>query len=168
MGKMNELSMLNARVEELFTGYFLCEPDEQGRRTDEYREVLQPSLLAIYGVDADAPVVDPWMFDVYSDLYKDRYNIRPRGHSYRTMMTFMDNIPPLEDFEEEELEDEGDRFDPDISKWAGEDDEEIKPMDLVIKPDADFEARLKDFEDVYGVPAFSQAINFSVAEMENY
>jgi len=170
MGKMNELSQVVARVNEVTEGFFRCSEAEQEARRTEYRTVLQPALLAAYGEDAPGHMVDPWMADTYSDLYKDRYGCRPREYSYRTMKSFMDNIPPLEDFldEEDEMdgieraqleaafpsltggeqddEDEGDRFDPDITKWVSDEDEVA--------------AAARDFEEVYGVSAMGQALKF--------
>jgi hypothetical protein len=148
MGKMNELSIVVDRISELTEGFFRCSDAEQTARTAEYKTVLQPALLAAYGAEAPGHLVDPWMADSYSDLYKDRYNVRPREYSYATMKAFMDNVPPLEDFlDDEEDEVDGDRFDPDISKWAAEED--------------DLDARIREYEDVYGVSAMGQALKFS-------
>lgn len=146
MGKMNALSMINDQIVELTEGFYQCSEAEQERRRALYHEI-QPELLALLGEDAPAHSVDPWMADVYTDLYKDRYNIRPRGHTYATMKSFMDNIPPLEDFNDED-EGEGDRFDPDISQWADDETTEDQLM------------RVRDFEEVYGVSAMGQAMRF--------
>ncbi len=148
MGKMNELSQVVARINELYEGYFQCSDAEQEARTAEYKNVLQPALLAAYGENAYCHMVDPWQAETYSELYKDRNGFRPREHSYKTMAAWMANIPPLEDSDELFADEEnGDRFDPDISKWDEADD--------------DFEARVRDYEDVYGVPAMGQALKFA-------
>lgn len=157
MGKMNELSQVIARVNELHEGYFQCSDAEQEARTAEYQTVLQPALLAAYGEDASCYMVDPWMAECFSDLYKDRNGIRPRDFSYKYMAEWMANIPPLEDSDELFADDEevdGDRFDPDISKW-GEDED-------------DFEARVRDYEDVYGVSGMGQALKFNGNLLEGY
>lgn len=150
MGKMNELSQIVARVNEVTEGFFRCSEAEQEARRTEYRTILQPALLAAYGEDAPGHTVDPWMADTYSDLYKDRNGSRPRGHSYKYMAAWMANIPPLEDgddiFADDEDEAEGDRFDPDISKWGSDEDEVA--------------AAARDFEEVYGVSAMGQALKF--------
>jgi hypothetical protein len=151
MGKMNALFTLEQRVAELTTGFFQCSEQEQVARAQEYTTELQPALLAAYGEDGPAHKVDPWMFDTYSDLYKDRNGVRPRGDNYRTMATWMANISPLPPLDDEE-EVDGDRFDPDISGWEAEDD------DLAI--------RVRDFEDVYGVSALGQAMQFM--DMKEY
>lgn len=148
MGKMNALSMINDQIVELTEGFFQCSEAEQERRRVLYREQLQPELLEMYGPESPAHLVDPWMADTYSDLYKDRYNMRPRGHSYATMKRFMDNIPPLEDFIDDEDDVEGDRFDPDISQWGADESTEDQLM------------RVRDFEEVYGVSAMGQAMKF--------
>lgn len=149
MGQMNALSLVEQRINELHAGYFQCSDAEQEARTSEYKEVLQPALLAAYGEDAPAHTVDPWMADCYSDLYKDRNGFRPRGHSYKAMASWMANIPPLEDGDElfDDGED-GDRFDPDITKW-------------VLDDEHDEVARAaREFEELYGVSAMGQALKF--------
>ncbi len=129
-----EIAALEARASELYDGYFLKSEAEQTAMTEEYKNVIQPALLAHYGADALATLVDPWMAETYSDLYKDRAGFRPRGHSYATMKDFMDNIPPLE---EDEPEDRDARLEAMIDTYYSFDDTT--------------EAELRDFEDVYGV-----------------
>ena len=150
MGKMNELSLVVDRVNEITRGFFGKSEQEQEVLRTEYRNVLQPALLAAYGEDAYCHMVDPWMAETFSDLYKDRNGIRPRGFSYKYMAEWMANIPPLEDGDEIYADDEdevdGDRFDPDISQW-GKDEDEIA-------------AAARDFEEVYGVSAMGQALKF--------
>ena len=130
------IAALEARAVEMFVGYFQKSEADQEAMTAEYKDVIQPALLAHYGADACATVVDPWMAETYSDLYKDRYGFRPRGHSYATMKAFMDNIPPLEDFIEDEAEQKA-RFE--------------AMIDSYYSFDARTEEELRDFEDVYGV-----------------
>lgn len=40
---------------------------------------IQEALEALWP-DLHAGVTDPWQYDTYSDLYKDDYGFRPRGH----------------------------------------------------------------------------------------
>jgi hypothetical protein len=143
MGKMRDLFTLEQRVAEISEGFFQASEAEQEARRAEYCNELQPLLLKAYGEDALGIKVDPWMAESYSELYKDRYGSRPRGHSYRYMAAWMENVPPLEDFEEEYVE--GDRFDPDISTWGSEED--------TLE-------RVADYEAVYGVSAMGQAMKF--------
>jgi hypothetical protein len=140
MGKMNALSMIQDQIAELSDGFYMCSTEEQETRRVIYDQV-QKELLEMYGENAQANLVDPWMFDIYSDLYKDRYNVRPRGHTYATMKAFMDNIPPLEDEEDDEEND--DRFDPDIEQWEADlwEDEAVR-----------------DFEEVHGVSISHEAV----------
>lgn len=138
------IAAVEARAVELFRGYFQLSEAQQDAATVEYKTVLQPALLAHYGPDALATVVDPWSADVYSDLYKDRNGFRPRGHSYTTMKAFMDNVPPLED-------------DADEVHFPHDGEEEDRQAELAQMTDAYYsfddqtEADLRDFEDVYGV-----------------
>lgn len=132
------IEAVEARSLELYQGYFQLSDAQQVAATTEYQTVLQPALLAHYGPDALASVVDPWMASAYSDMYKDRNGFRPRGHSYATMKSFMDNVPPLE-----EDNDEG----PDAELAALTD----QMSDAYYSFDNHTEAELRDFEDVYGV-----------------
>ena len=131
---MTDIAALEARASDMYIGYFRKSEAEQTAMTEEYKTVIQPALLAHYGADALATQVDPWMAETYSDLYKDRAGFRPRGHSYATMKSFMDNIPPLE---EDEPEDRDARLEALIDTYYSFDDAT--------------EADLRDFEDVYGV-----------------
>lgn len=132
------IAALEARAAEMFSGYFQKPEAEQDAMTAEYKNVIQPALLAHYGADALGNVVDPWMAETYSDLYKDRYGFRPRGHSYAVMKAFMDNIPPLVDDNEDEAE--------------AEEQARLEAMtDSYYSLDARTEEELRDFEDVYGV-----------------
>lgn len=132
---MTDIAALEARASDMYIGYFRKSEAEQTAMTEEYKTVIQPALLAHYGADALATLVDPWMAETYSDLYKDRAGFRPRGHSYATMKSFMDNIPPLED--EDEPEDRDARLE--------------ALIDTYYSFDNQTEADLRDFEDVYGV-----------------
>ena len=138
------IAAVEARSVELFRAYFQLSEEQQTAATDEYKTVLQPALLAHYGPDALATVVDPWSADVYSDLYKDRNGFRPRGHSYATMKEFMDNVPPLED-------------DADEVHFPHDGEEEDRQAELAQMTDAYYsfddqtEVELREFEDVYGV-----------------
>ena len=131
---MTDIAALEARAADMYTNYFRKSEAEQTAMTEEYKTVIQPALLAHYGADALATQVDPWTAEVYSDLYKDRAGFRPRGHSYATMKSFMDSIPPLE---EDEPEDRDARLEALIDTYYSFDDAT--------------EADLRDFEDVYGV-----------------
>lgn len=142
MGRMAELFTVEQRVSEITERFWDADEAEQAILRKEYREVLQPALLAAYGPYESCFMVDPWMAETFSDLYKDRNGIRPRSFNYRAMVEWMSNIPPLE-----EDEPEGDRFDPDITKWVDDEDE--------------FAAQVRDFEEVYGVSAMGQALRFN-------
>lgn len=111
----------------------------------EYGMLVGQRLVHL-GPNVDAHLIDPWMADTYSDLYKDRYGTRPRGHSYATMKAWMDNIPPLEP-QDDEL---------DIADW------EINPSDV----DDSTMIKLLDFQEVYGISAMSQAMKFM--DMKEY
>jgi hypothetical protein len=120
MSKMSEVFIAQERMAELVESFYHCSEEEQLAMSKEMNEDLIPVLLAYHGPSAPAHTIDPLMADCYGDLYKDRYYVRPRGHSYATMKAFMDNVPPLEDeddedrvapYEQEAPEDE-DRFDP--------------------------------------------------------
>jgi hypothetical protein len=151
MSKMAEVFTAEQRVAELTKDFFRDSEEGQELRREEYKQIV-PILLAYYGEEGLGFKVDPWMAETYNELYKDRYNVRPREYSYRTMMAFMNNIPPLEDFlddEDDAFEEEGDRFDPDISGWGSEADDV-----------ADVAMRARDFEEVYGVSAMGQAMRF--------
>ena len=145
---MSELALAQSRMKELTENFFRCSEAEQETRREEYRQIV-PVLLALLGEDAPGHSVDPWTADAYSDLYKDRYNHRPREYSYRTMMAFMNDIPPLEDFMDDEDED---RFDPDISAWD-EDEHETEHDNNLLE-------RVRDYEEVYGVSVIGQAMRF--------
>ena len=151
MSKMSALEILEQRVTEVTDKFWDVSEAEQEILRKEYRTVLQPALLAAYGEDASGFRVDPWTGEVFSDLYKDRNGFRPSNVSYRTMMEWMANIPPLE--EDEDVA-QGDRFDPDISQWE----------DAARADDA--ETRARDFEEVYGVSAMGQAMHF--LDMKEY
>lgn len=144
MGKMNALSLVEARVAVVTERFWDADEAEQAVLRAEYRTELQPALLAAYGETGPVEQVDPWMAETYSELYKDRCGFRPSGHSYRYVADWMANIPPLESDEEVD----GDRFDPDITKWVLDDEH-----------DAVAEAA-REFEDVYGVSGMGQALRF--------
>lgn len=135
------IAAIEARSVELFRAYFQLSDAQQEAATVEYTTVLQPALLAHYGPDALATVVDPWAADTYSDLYKDRNGFRPRGHSYATMKAFMDNIPPLEDDADEPHDGEEDDRQAELAQM----------IDAYYSFDDQTEADLRDFEEVYGV-----------------
>jgi hypothetical protein len=141
MGRMSELFTVEQRVSEITERFWDADEAEQAVLRAEYREVLQPALLAAYGPNESCFIVDPWTAETFSDLYKDRNGFRPRSFNYRAMMDWMANIPPLED---------EDRFDPDITKWDDADEDEEDVME-----------RAADFEQVYGVSAMGQALRFN-------
>lgn len=129
------IAAFEARAVEMFNGYFSKSEDEQNAMTAEYQTVIQPALLAHYGAAELASIVDPWMFDAYTDLYKDRNGFRPRGHSYAAMKSYMDNLPPLED----DCDD------------VSEDDDLGTKIDAYYSFDSRTEEELRDYQDVYGV-----------------
>jgi hypothetical protein len=105
---------------------------------EEYKQYVQKNIQ-LFSVDAPAGMIDPWMADTYSDLYKDRYGFRPRGHSYLSMKQWMDNIPPLYHDDDDDL-------------WV----EEYNPSDR----DESEIIRALDFKDVYGISVMDQAMKF--------
>lgn len=70
--------------------FFAMAKDEQKRRRARY-ETLRDELLQIVGADAHVNLVDPWMWDAYSDCYKDDVGFRPKGHhSYLQVKAYFD------------------------------------------------------------------------------
>ena len=50
------------------------------------------ALRELLGPDAHCGEVDSDLYSAYSDLYKDRYNSRPRGHvTYEDVKAFVDD-----------------------------------------------------------------------------
>lgn len=90
------LSVENPRLHEIYRemmdlgdDFFQAAKEEQTRRRTRYHSLVE-ELIAILGTDADVGIVDPWLFDSYSDCYKDDVGFRPRGHSYATAKAYMD------------------------------------------------------------------------------
>ncbi len=92
----NYLTVDNPRLHEIYRemldlgdDFFRASEEEQDRRRTRYHSLVD-ELIQILGTDANVGIVDPWLFDSYSDCYKDDAGFRPRGHSYATAKAYMD------------------------------------------------------------------------------
>ncbi len=111
MGKMSALALIEQRLSEVTTGFYSCDQAEQKARSYEYHYHIRAALRAAYGADAPMVRIDPW----------------------RAMSEVpMTDIPA-------ETEEEDDRFDPDISLWHDDEDEDY------------LEEQARDFEEVHGI-----------------
>lgn len=93
---IEHLQQSNPRFHEIYRemldlgdDFFSASKEDQESRRTRYN-TLRDELIQLLGVDADVAIIDPWLFDSYSDCYKDDVGFRPRGHSYRAARAYMD------------------------------------------------------------------------------
>lgn len=141
MGKMSEVFTAQQRVSELATKVVLSEAEQA-----DYGQSVA-TLLAYYGPNADASLIDPALADEYAEAFEALKGWRPKEFSYVTAAQFIAAVHNRADGDADpELEE--DRFDPDITDW----------LNVPSDEEADFHARVRDYEDVFGVSAFGDAM----------
>lgn len=78
MDKLKELKLKQEHAYE--ASMCAMTPAEKAKAVDAYNATVN-ELVTLLGPDAHCCDVDMDTFSVYSDLYKDRNNIRPRFHT---------------------------------------------------------------------------------------
>ena len=78
---MNNLNAALVTLIEQFYDFKNAGDDESANKTKMLYEAEKNSLIAQFP-DAHCNDVDPWLFEEFSDWYKDTFNFRPRGKGW--------------------------------------------------------------------------------------
>lgn len=89
----------NPRLHEIYRemfdiqdGFFDLSEADQKPMAARY-DSLRDELITILGEDVGVGLIDPWLYDIFSDCYKSDVGSRPRNYSYRAAKAYMDSRP---------------------------------------------------------------------------
>ena len=88
-----DVAALNARQDEILTELYRIDVDdvERAKLNEEY-DAIVALLVETFGVHASCTRIDPELWSLYSDLFKDRNGFRPRGGvTYSAVKAWMDD-----------------------------------------------------------------------------
>lgn len=88
-----DVAALNARQDEIITALYSITLSEVERfdLNQEYDGIVA-LLVETFGVHASCTRIDPELWSLYSDLFKDRNGFRPRGGvTYSAVKAWMDD-----------------------------------------------------------------------------
>lgn len=91
------LGQENPRLHEIYRemfdiqdGFFDLDETKQTEFAARY-DSLRDELITVLGEDVGVGLIDPWLFDIFSDCYKSDVGFRPRNHTYRQAKDYMAN-----------------------------------------------------------------------------
>ena len=142
MSKLSEVAHAKQRVVEIMEE--LVYGDNEAALMAEYNEIV-PILLAYHGENGQADDIDPLTNETYHNVYKSEHGVRPRGHTYKMMIDYLDEQ----------------RAKSDLEQFGDEPATFVLSDEFLTADETDVMQRLEDYRDVYGVSGFREVEQFT-------